>query len=149
MIKPNMPLSGFKTLLQFFAYLQAFTQANTRLLVLLTSFLRFSVQQSHIDISHGQHLWLLCLDRPSWESWGSMWCTKAVEMHLQGDFPWDPALTIVLGFVGVTLQEQENKSKGKILPMKLWPGQFEWCCRAASEKQATKLQMKSPLHYTG
>lgn len=119
-----MSLSGFKTLLQFFPHLQAPDSFHTGKHKTSSASHQFplflSSAESHINTSHGQHSWLLCLDRPSWESKESMWCTKDVEMCLQSDFPWDPALTIVLGFAGLRLQEQENKSKGKMLPEQLW-----------------------------
>lgn len=66
-----------------------------------------SSAESLPNTCQGQHSWLLYLDRPSWESWETMWwCSKDIEMYMQGDFPWDRALTIVLAFASVRLQEQ-------------------------------------------
>lgn len=155
MINPNILLPGFKTLLQFFACLQALDSLHigkhktSSVSHQIPFFL--SSAESITNTCQGQHSWLLYLDRPSWESWETMWwCSKDIEMYMQGDFPWDPALTIVLAFASVRLQEQYNKNKEKVLPEKLGktqPGQLEWHCRTANEKRATELQMGSPLYY--
>ena len=46
--------------------------------------------------------------------------TQRDEMHLQGDFPLEPALTVVMKSAGVRLEVQQNQSKRKLLSVKLW-----------------------------
>lgn len=45
---------------------------------------------------------------------------KDVEMHLRGDLPLEPALTIAMKSAGVRLLVQQNQSKGKLHSVKLW-----------------------------
>lgn len=126
MINLNMRLSGFTILLQFFACLQVphSLHRQTQDLQLFISFLHFSVQQSPVDMSHGHEssaaFMMVMFGQTFPRVMRVHLVHKDVEMHLQGDLPLEPALTIAMKSAGVRLLVQQNQSKGKLRSVKLW-----------------------------